>query len=442
MTLARDLRALRERVPYGLADLLHLARTPVGRQQLVAAVAWFAWYPLAPLAALWRRTVLRRVPVVGVTGSFGKTTTTRAVARALDLPLPPAANFRGYLATALLRRGPGAAAVVCEVGISRAGQMRQYGRMLRPRVAVVTAVGAEHATSLGGLDEIAREKGDLVAALAPGGVAVLAGDDSRVREMAARTRERVVTFGFGAACDYRAVALALDWPRGSRMAVEGPGFRVDVAVPFVARHQAESALAALAVAAELGVPAPVAAARLATLPPTPSRLELVPLPSGAHVLRDEYKCTADTVGAAFEVLAGLPAGRRFAVLGDMAEAPRPLHRSYLALGDRAGRAVDRLICVGENYRWVAKGARRAGLRPEAISTTRDLAEAAELLARELASGDVVLLKGRSLEKLDRVALRLLGRRVACQLPRCRCRSLRCDDCAMLERGWRGLRPVT
>jgi len=442
MTLARDLRALRERVPYGPADLFHLARTPVGRTQLAAAAAWFAWYPLAPLAALWRRSVLRRVPVVGVTGSFGKTTTTRAVAAALGLPPPSPANYRGYLAAELLRRGPAASALVCEVGISRSGQMRQYGRLLRPSVAVVTAVGSEHATSIGGLDAIAREKGDLVAALAPGGVAVLAGDDARVRAMAARTRERAVTFGFGAGCDYRAVDFALDWPRGSRFVAEGPGFRVDVAVRFVAAHQAESALAALAVAAELGVPAPMAATRLASLPPTPSRLELVPLPGGAFALRDEYKCTADTVGAALEALSRLPVARRFLVLGDMAEAPRPLHRAYLALGEQAGRAVDRLICVGEHYRWVAKGASRAGLRPAAISTTRDLAEAAALLARELAAGDVVLLKGRSLEKLDRVALRLAGRRVACDLRRCRSRALRCDDCAMLERGWGGLRPVT
>lgn len=442
MTLARDLRALRERAPYGPADLLHLARTPVGRLQLKAAVSWFAWYPLAPLAALWRRTMLRGVGVVGVTGSFGKTTTSRAVATALGVPLPPVANYRGHLATALLRRGPASRAVVCEVGISRPGQMRQYGRMIRPDVAVVTVVGSEHAVALGGLDDIAREKGELVAALAPGGVAVLAGDDPRVRAMAGRTGERAVTFGFGDDCDYRAVDLRLDWPRGSRFTIVGPGFSAEASVRLLARHQVESALAAVAVAVERGVAPATVVARLAELAPTPQRLELVTLDNGAFLLRDEYKFVLDAAPAAFELLAQLPAERRFAVLGDLAEAPRPLHRTYLALGTQVAAVTDRLICVGDHRRTLATGARRGGLAPAAISSTRDLGEAAEILRAELRAGDVVLLKGRSLEKLDRIALRLLGRRVGCDIPRCRARALACDDCALLERGWGRLRPVT
>lgn len=442
MTLARDLRALRERVPYRPADLFHLARTPVGRRQLTAALSWFSWYPLHPLAALWRRSMLRGVSVVGVTGSLGKTTTSRAVATALGVPLPPAANYRGHLAIALLRRGPTSRAVVCEVGISRPGQMRQYGRMIRPDVAVVTVVGSEHAVSLGSLDDIAREKGDLVAAIAPGGVAVLAGDDPRVRAMASRTGERAVTFGFGDGCDYRAVDLKLDWPRGSRFTVEGPDFLAEATVRFLARHQVESALAAVAVAVERGVPPATAVARLAELAPTPRRLELVALDSGAFLLRDEYKFVFDAAPAAFELLAQLPAERRFVVLGDLAEAPRPLHRTYRALGMQVAAVADRLICVGEHRRALESGARRGGLAPTAISATRDLGKAAEILRNELGAGDIVLLKGRTLEKLDRIALRLLGREVICDIPRCRARALACDDCAMLERGWGRLRPVT
>jgi UDP-N-acetylmuramoyl-tripeptide--D-alanyl-D-alanine ligase len=247
----------------------------------------------------------------------------------------------------------------------------------------------------------------------------------------------VVTFGFDEQNDVRASDYTLDWPHGSRFTLHARGETREVRTRLLGRHQVYPILAAVAVAIEDGcAPGPVLT-RLEGLAPTPNRMELVPLENGAFLLRDEYKSAVETIETALETLAEIPA-RRIAVLGGITEptgSPGPLYRGF---GEQLGRFASRVVFYGSQryFRNVASGVRRAG-RPDGSSTFAgmDLMRAVEIVRAELQPGDVVLVKGRHRERLDRISLALTGRTVGCKLHWCDLNTQSCGTCPMLERGW-------
>ena len=149
--------------------------------------------------------------------------------------------------------------------------MRRYARVVRPDITVVTSIGSEHRRSLRTLDVTRDEKAWMVRALGPGGTAVLNGDDANVMWMASQTRARIVTYGFGEACEVRAVDVQLHRPRGMRFRLVAFGTERAVALRLVGRHMVYPALAALAVAQVEGMPLDEAIARVSALEPTPGQ---------------------------------------------------------------------------------------------------------------------------------------------------------------------------
>ena len=404
--------------------------------------SWFAWPVLGSLAALRRRTILRRTTVVAVVGSYGKTTTTRAVAAALGLGEQPLrGNSWSYLAWSVLRHRVGSPLVI-EVGISRPGQMRAYARMLRPDLVVVTSVGGEHRISLDGIETAQREKSRMVSGLAPGGVAILNGDDDLVEGMAPLAPGRVVRFGLREGNAVRAVRVRVDWPRGTAFALTGPRLELAAQVGLVGTHSLGAALAAVAVARELGIPPETIVDRLSAVTPTPGRMQPVLLPSGAILLRDDFKSGFETILMALETLAEIPALRRIAAFGDISEPEGPQREVYQRLGERTASVASRILYVGHKFGPLANGARQRGLARGNVTAHTDVHALAEALRKELRAGDVVLLKGRIDQKLGRAALILSGRPVKCTIRSCRAVLIRCEVCPLLEAGWGTRRPVT
>jgi UDP-N-acetylmuramyl pentapeptide synthase len=181
----------------------------------------------------WRGCTGRRwsaTRVIAVVGSFGKSTTTRAIAAALGVPEHGwmLSNSWSWIAFALMRIRPGQRHAVIEVGISKPGLMKGYARTVGPDIAVVTSIGSEHHVSLGTLEVTRAEKSWMLQVLPASGAAVLNGDDPNVMWMKEETRARVVTFGFGAAGDVRAGEVGLDWPRGTRFHLTAFGEERDV----------------------------------------------------------------------------------------------------------------------------------------------------------------------------------------------------------------------
>lgn len=424
-------------VRYSWGDLPAILSNPRGGRIIRNGVATAAWPVLRPLASLARATRSRRSRIAGVTGSFGKTTTTRAIAAALGAPTPElGANHKSGVALTVLALPPKGFAAI-ELGIDGPGQMARYSAMVRPDLAVVTAVGSEHRSTLETLENTQQEKGRLVRGLRADGTAILNGEDPLVRQMATWTRARIILCGQGDDCQVRLLESSLDWPRGLVVRASVFGEPVEVRTRLLGRHMAFPILAGLAAAHAGGVELAGAAERLANLEPVGSRMEITPLDNGAVLVDDSFKSSFETILAAFDAMAAIPARRKLAVLGDVSEPPGKQGPVCRRIGSRAAEVFDQVFCIGRHYDRYRAGATQNGMdRNDIVQST--LQESSERLAAELRAGDVLLIKGRDTQRLERVKLGLLGRRVGCDLRYCDLRPQRCDECVLLERGWDGL----
>ena len=358
----------------------------------------------AVLAALGRLAAhnvgaLDGLTVVGVTGSSGKTSTKdllAAVLAPLGPTVAPPESFNNELGLpwTALRADSDTRHLVLEFSARGTGHIAALAAAVPPRIGVVLNVGCAHLGEFGSVDAIAQAKGELVEALPPNGVAVLNADDPRVAAMAARTAARVLTFG--ARAEVRAEDLTLDAGR-ARFRLVTPAGSAPVALRLVGAHHVGNALAAAAVAAELGgAPETVAAALSAAAPASRWRMEVTDRADGVTVVNDAYNANPDSMAAALRALAAVGTGRRtWAVLGPMRELgpeSATAHEGVALLAKELG--VDELVTVDSpEY--------GAG-RPVA-----DAAQATALLAAELAPGDVVLVKASRAAGLDRVAAALL-----------------------------------
>jgi UDP-N-acetylmuramoyl-tripeptide--D-alanyl-D-alanine ligase len=375
--------------------------------------------------------------MIAVVGSLGKTTTSVAVGTALGVPvLWRVPNTRFRLAPTLLRIHPWQRYSVIEVG--NPSRMHRNAQIVRPDVVVVTSIASEHNRGLGSLDHIRDKKAQILHGLRRGGLVVLNGDDHRVQAMANLTDERVLTFGFGAGNNIRARELSLDWPHGTRLEVDVGGAPLKLRVLLLGRVMAYPILAAITVAWAEGLPLDEVVRVLEAMAPPPGRLQLVELPDGVWMIRDEFKSTLETIDAALDLLAEVP-GRRIAVLGEISEPPGSQGPHYRRLGERLGAIVSRAVIVAskKSFRSYAVGATGAGLPRAALVHVLGVDEAVEAVRADLRPGDVVLVKGRDTQRLDRVALALQGRAIGCRIDFCRLTTTRCEGCPMLELGWQG-----
>lgn len=427
-------------------SILARLRTPLGRLELRAALNKRSWPILLRLATWYRSTCVRDARIVAVVGSFGKSTTMRAVSTALgrDIHKHALFNAKSAVARAIFRVRPGDRHAVIEIGIGAPGHMRTYARLIRPNVTVVTSIGSEHNRSLKTLEVTRSEKAEMVRILPPSGLAVLNGDDPNVLWMRHHTTARVVTFGFAEANDIRASDVALDWPAGTVFTLHAADETRVLRTRLVGKHMVYPMLAAVAVALNEGLSLGQIIPALEGLAPTPGRMEMIPLPNGAILLRDEVKAALETVEVALDSLAEIPAQRRIVVLGEVSEPPGSQGPIYRRLGERVAHVASRAIFVGRRSTWksLATGAKRSGLAAERLSNAGgSVRQAVESLRKNLGPGDVVLVKGRDTQRFDRISLALMGRTVRCDISFCTAK-VQCESCPMLEQGWNGFRAET
>lgn len=340
----------------------------------------------------WGRTRLG-CEVVGITGSVGKTSTKDLVAAALRSSRRVAANERSFnndqgLPVTILEAADDTEVAVLEMGMRGFGEIARLCDVARPDVGIVTAVGMAHTERVGGLDGVAKAKGELVEALSASGVAILNADDHRVVAMRSRTSARVLTYGQHASADVRIVDLELDALARPRFRALTPWGEVEIGLTASGAHMAQNAGAALAAAGALGVPIDVAARSLAEARVSAMRMDVTHLPSGAVVIDDSYNANPTSMAAALQSLASIDARRKVAVLGVMAE-----------LDDPAG-----------GHRDIADLARALGIEVVAVGT--DLYGVAPVsdpvsAVGSLAAGDAVLVKGSRVARLETVAARLV-----------------------------------
>jgi UDP-N-acetylmuramoyl-tripeptide--D-alanyl-D-alanine ligase len=361
--------------------------------------------------AAWHRARFT-VPVVGVTGSNGKTTTKELAAAVLAtrwevLKPERSLNNQWGLPLTLLRLGPEHGAVVLEIGTNRPGEIGALAAIAQPTLAVVTTVAAVHTEFLGGLDGVAQEKADLVRAVKPEGAVVLDADDPRVAAMARETAARVITYGRAPTATVRLAGEVVEDERGLTFTLETPAGRVPVTLALAGRHNAANALAAAAVGVALDVSPADLARGLAAVAPVAGRC--VWRPAGdVTVLDDTYNANPASLRAALDTLAAGRRGRRaVVVLGDMLELGALTDEAHREAGRRVAAAgVAEFVGFGRAAALAVETARAAGLA-EARHTSTFEDTVAHLLKR-VTPGDVVLVKGSRGMRMERVVDALLA----------------------------------
>ena len=398
-----------------------LATRPVPVPSVLAPSILVGDVPAA-LAALARFVVdaLPAVAIAGITGSSGKTTTKDLAAQLterLGPTIAPAGSLNnefGYPLT-VLRADASTRYLVLELAARGPGHIAYLCRIAPPRYGVVLNVGHAHAGEFGGLDQVARAKGELVEALPADGVAILNADDPRVLAMAARTAARVVTFGVpdrpasirGALIQAADVRLDdLGRPGFTLLTPEG---QAPVTLRLHGAHIVPNALAAAALARELGLGlAEIAGGLSAAVARSRWRMEVHRRGDGVTVINDAYNANPESVRAALDALRHLAQdGRGFAILGHMAELGAISRASHEDIGEFAARAgLAGLIAVGEEAAPILAGARRVRSWTGEALALPDGAAALDAVANQLKPGDVVLVKASRAAHLEGVAMAL------------------------------------
>ncbi|MEU0688956.1 UDP-N-acetylmuramoyl-tripeptide--D-alanyl-D-alanine ligase [Streptomyces uncialis] len=403
----------------GAGAVAVLAARPVGVPAIVVDDVQRA------LGALARAVVERLgATVVALTGSAGKTSTKDLIAQVLGRHAPtvwtPGSlnNEIGLPLTALSATDE-TRYLVLEMGARGIGHIRYLAGLTPPRVGVVLNVGTAHIGEFGGREQIAEAKGELVEALpaaAEGGIAILNADDPLVRAMSARTKARVVLFGESGEADVRAENVRLTASGQPSFRLHTPSGYEDVTLRLYGEHHVSNALAAAAVAHELGMSVDEIAHALSgagTL--SRWRMEVTERPDGVTVVNDAYNANPESMRAALRALAAMGSGARaeggrtWAVLGAMAELGDEALAEHDAIGRLAVRLnVSKLVAVGgREAAWLRMGAYNEGSWGEESVHVSDAQAAIDLLRGELRPGDVVLVKASRSIGLERVAMALL-----------------------------------
>jgi UDP-N-acetylmuramoyl-tripeptide--D-alanyl-D-alanine ligase len=397
----------------------------------------------AALAALARFVAdsLPQARIAGITGSSGKTSTKDLAAQLVERLGPtiaPAGSFNNEFGHPLtvLRADFATRYMVLELSARGAGHIAYLCRIAPPRYGVVLNVGHAHAGEFGGLDQVAQAKGELVEALpADGGVAILNADDPRVLAMASRTQARVVTFSARPPHDpqpphdprssqppreplsprvpepsVRAVDVRLDELGRPSFMLLTPAGSAPVTLRLHGAHNVPNALAAAALAGELGLDlAGIADGLCAAVARSRWRMEVHRRDDGVTVVNDAYNANPESVRAAIDALRHLAqGGRGFAVLGHMAELGDTAQARHEEIGEYAALAgLAGLIVVGEQATPLLSGTRRVPSWRGETLWVPDGAAALAVLADRLKPGDVVLVKASRAAGLEGVAAGLL-----------------------------------
>jgi len=389
------------------------------------------------LARFWLE-VNPQLRIVGITGSYGKTNTSVAVAKVLAQKFPTVQTDLNLdtvynLPITILKVKPWTEALVLEMGVDHPGEMDFHLSLVKPQIGIVTGISPVHSDEehLGSVEGIIKEKGKLLKALPPDGLAILNYDDEKVRAMAKLTKAEVLFYGR----DRRSCAV---WSSDEKVTVEGLDFilhhdqkKLKVTTGLVGSHHVYTCLAAYLVGNYLRLSDEQILKGLRELSPLQGRLSIEKGPLGTILVNDVRRANPASTIAGLITLADLPGKRKIAVLGEMAELGSFSKVGHQMAGQKIAQLkIDYLVTVGGLTKFVTEAAVENGFPAKNIFLTKDVGEAAAVLRKILKKDDLLYLKGSLLRHLERVLLLLEGRTVKCRVVSCQQYHL-CPTCPKL-----------
>jgi UDP-N-acetylmuramoyl-tripeptide--D-alanyl-D-alanine ligase len=350
---------------------------------------------LGHLAAAWRKQFYK--PVIGLTGSNGKTTVKEMLTAILSLEgrtLATAGNLNNDIGMPLTLLGLRAEDdfAVIEMGANHFGEIDYLTRIACPDVAVLNNAGAAHLEGFGDIAGVARAKGEVFNGLTGQGIAIINADDAYAGYWAGLNAGRkVLTFGMRQSADVQGSVDA-----NNRFHLQAQGEALPVNLKLLGQHNRMNALAATAAALALGVSLATIRAGLESLQPVKGRLNPKRGKHGGMVIDDTYNANPTSTAAAVDVLAGLN-GRKILVLGDMGELGETGEQLHVAIGQQAaGMGIDALYTLGALSAAAGKAFGTTG------HAFMELDALLETLEQDLRPGTNVLVKGSRSSRMERV----------------------------------------
>lgn len=352
------------------------------------------------------------IPVIGITGSNGKTSTKEMTAAVLGHVWPIVKTEKNFnneigLPLTLLRLETGDKACVVEMGMRGSGQIEALCRIAQPTMGIVTNVGVTHMELLGSQEAIAEAKAELPRAISGDGTLILNDDDPRVAAMSRLSKGKAYRYSLQHSADLFLIGHRPEGI-GQHLEVDGAWGRFSFRLPALGRHNASNALAAALAGLILGISPSDVGAGLGELVLADQRLLLRESTEGLRILDDTYNSSPPAVEAALDAMDGLEAiGARYAVLGDMLELGSDSQLSHAKIGERvAAHRIDLLYTFGPLSELTAESARKHGVTAHHFT---DMEELLTNLTNQVEPGDLVLVKGSRGMRMERVVHALIGR---------------------------------
>lgn len=350
------------------------------------------------------------VPVIGITGSNGKTTTKDMTTALLSSRFHVCATQKNFnneigLSMTLLSMTKETEVCVVEMGMRGFGQIAELCAIASPTIGIVTNVGTSHIGILGSQENIAKAKAELIEALPKDGTAILNGDDPFVKAMGDSFEGRVISYGLAGRYTVRGTDARYEASQTQFICTSfDEAFRVKLHLLGV--HNVYDALAAIAAARVLGVDSRKIQRAFADFYPIGQRQTLLTI-AGISVMDDSYNANPLSMEMAFGSLKQIPASHHYLVLGDMGELGEMEEALHQETGKKAAAmGFDGLITVGPLSRHLASAAKEGGMM--SVFSYDTCEEAAEKLAALAKAGDAVLVKGSHYMHMEKVPMLLRG----------------------------------
>src|SRR5712671_1518562 len=363
--------------------------------------------PVSALQALAHHVRRRWArPIIGVTGSAGKTTTKEMIsavlAKKFDV-LRTIGSLNNELGVPLtLLRADRQDIGVLEMGMSAKGEIRALAAIAEPNEGLITNVNPVHLEFFKSVDEIAEAKAELLEGLFEPRVGYLNNDDSRVRGMARKFNGKIITFGVKSVASFKVLQTRDLGIGGSAFTVHHGRRDTEFVMPLLGAHNITNALAAITVGASHGVPWEDMQAAVAGLKPAKMRGEVIRFQLGFAAIDDSYNSNPRALTEMIRFIGKVPGfSRKIVIAGEMLELGKESAELHQGCGREAARAgVSIVIGVQGMAGQVLEGARAAGMTEDRLKFVPDAAQAGELLAGMVRSGDVILIKGSRGVKLE------------------------------------------
>ncbi|MDE6025227.1 MAG: UDP-N-acetylmuramoyl-tripeptide--D-alanyl-D-alanine ligase [Lachnospiraceae bacterium] len=351
------------------------------------------------------------IPIVGVTGSVGKTTTREMISTALAGCIDvyqTSGNYNSQVGVpvTITRTTKSAQVAVLEMGMSEVGEMSNLSRIVRPDICVITVIGVAHIEHLKTQENIRREKLAITESMNRDGVLFLNGDDPLLKELKGKTDVKTYYYGLSEKCEYRAENVRMEDYKIKYDYVHGD-VRVPVVLNALGKHNVSNSLVGMAIADYMGLSLTDAAKGFDSF--AGIRQKLISIPGKYTIIDDTYNASPDSMKASISVLADMNnSGKKIAVLGDMFELGENSEKYHYDVGRfLADKPIDELVVVGELSQSIRKAVEDSESDIKCYSF-KDNGEVALYLMTVMMPDDVVLIKGSNGMKLNEIVSNMRG----------------------------------